>query len=341
MNIRKITLSVIAALLAGGIAQAGDKFRIGFIAEPAHGLYFVARDKGYFQDENIDPELFQFSTTAEGVAALKSRKLDVGTFGTAAPLLFIARGTDFTIFGGMMIGGQAIITKPENAGRYKDLKNFKGKTIGLGKLTTGDVIFRGALKKAGLDPSVDVKIVELPGQSAVVEAVRKGAVDAGIVFSPHFSLAEAKYGLKVSNYIADFYPRYTCCRLTANTDALRKNPELYKRFLIALIRAYKFYRENPDETVKILANGLKIDEDILRKDTYTDHTFESNPDPLTNGTVDFWNVMTDIGYLPENHVQVRDHIDTSIYRQALDEVLKRYPDDPVYRELDGFYSKNN
>ena len=38
----------------------------------------------------------------------------------------------------------------------------------------------------------DLEIIEFGGQGAVVEAVRKGAVDAGIVFSPHFSLAKKK-----------------------------------------------------------------------------------------------------------------------------------------------------
>ncbi len=339
MNIKStITFLVLSFAFVVG---AADKFRIGYIAEPAHGLHFIARDKGYFKEEGIEPELYQFSTTAEGLAALKSGKLEVGTFGTAGPLLFIARGAEFTIFGGMMIGGQAIITKPENAELYKDLKNFKGKKIGLGKLTTGDVIFRGALKDAGLDPHKDIVVVELPGQSAVVEAVRKGAVDAGIVFSPHFSLAEQKYGLKVSNYIADFHPHYTCCRLTGNTDAVKANPDAYKRFLIGLIRAYKFYRENQDETVQIIADGLKIDADIIRKDTYTNHTFDSNPDPLKKGTQDFWNIMTNIGYLPENNIDLDSHIELKIYREALDEVLKRYPNDPSYLELDRFNKANN
>ncbi len=330
-----------ALALVAGTTFAADRVRVGYLAEPAHGLHFIAREKGFFAEEGIEAELFQFSTTAEGCAAVKARKLDVGTFGTAAPLLFIARGSDFTIFGGMMIGGQAIIVKPENAGKFKDLTNFKGKRVGLGKLSTGDVIFRGALKQAGLDPDTDLKIMEFGGQGAVVEAVRKGAVDAGIVFSPHFSLAKKNYGLVVSNYIADFQPAYTCCRLIANTNDLKKQRDVYRRYLIAEIRAYKFYRENQEETVGIFAKSFKLDPEIVRTDTYTDKTFESNPDPLKKGTVDFWNTMNNIGYLPENHVDIERHIDPTIYREALDEVLTRYPDDPVYREMDAFFKANN
>jgi len=322
-------------------ASAADKVRVGYLAEPAHGLHFIAKEKGYFTEEGINADMFQFATTAEGCSAVKARKLDVGTFGTAAPLLFIARGTDFTIFGGMMIGGQAIIVKPENAAKFRDLAHFRGKKVGLGKLSTGDVIFRGALKKAGIDPYKDLKIVEFGGQNAVVEAVRKGAVDAGIVFSPHFSIAKQKYGLVVSNYIADFQPGYTCCRLIANTPDVKAKRDVYRRYLIAEIRAYKFYRENPEETVRIFARALKLDPELVKADTYTNRTFESNPDPLKKGTLDFWNTMKAINYLPETKVDIHKHIDTTIYREALNEVLKRYPDDPIYREMDAFFKANN
>ena len=339
MNIRHFALLLLAA---GSLAASGaDKVRVGYLAEPAHGLHFIAREKGYFAEEGIDADMFQFATTAEGCSAVKAHKLDVGTFGTAAPLLFIARGTDFTIFGGMMIGGQAIIVKPENAAQFKDLANFKGKKVGLGKLSTGDVIFRGALLKAGIDPYRDLQIIEFGGQNAVVEAVRKGAVDAGIVFSPHFSLAKQKYGLVVSNYIADFQPGYTCCRLIANTPDVKAKRDVYRRYLIAEIRAYKFYRENPAETVQIFAKALKLDPELIQADTYTNRTFESNPDPLKKGTVEFWDTMKAIKYLPETDVDINKHIDTTIYREALDEVLKRYPDDPIYKEMDAFFKANN
>ena len=110
---RIVTFVLLLSLLAT-VALAADlpKLRVGYIPEPAHGLYFVARDKGYFKEEGVDVELFQFGSAAEGMAALKAEKLDVGTFGTTAPLLFISKGSEFTFIGGIMIGGQAIITRP-------------------------------------------------------------------------------------------------------------------------------------------------------------------------------------------------------------------------------------
>jgi len=339
-------ISLLAASLPGafgrGAARAATpgQFRVGFIAEPAHGLHFLAREKGYFQEQGLDVELFQFKSAGEGVIALKAGQLDIGTFGSAAPLLYISQGVDFTIFGGMMIGGQAIITRPERLSELKTLENYRGKKVALVKLSTGDVVFRLALKKVGIDPAKDFTRIEFPSPGTVVEAVLKGEADAGIVFSPHFSLAE-KRGLAVAHFIADFHPDYTCCRLTANSSDLNARPDEYGRFLAALIKAYRFYRTNPDETVRIFADALKIDEDVIRKDTYTRKVFDSNPDPLRKGTLEFWQAMVESDYVADKSYPVDRHINTQIYKAALDRVVATEPNDRIFAEMVSFYHANN
>jgi NitT/TauT family transport system substrate-binding protein len=340
---RFITALLLLSFASSG-AYAADlpKLRVGYVPEPAHGLYFVAKEKGYFKEEGVDVELYQFGSAVEGVGAVKADKLEVGTFGTTAPLLFITKGTDFNIFGGMMIGGQAIITRPERLAELsgKDLRVYKGKKIGLVKLSTGDVIFRGALKKAGIDVKKDLTYVEFGSVAAVVEAVKKGAVDAGIVWPPHFSLAEKVHGLKVAHYLEEFYPDYTCCRIIAKTDELNRNKDTYRRFLSALIRAYRFYKTNPEETVQIYTKALKIDEDIVRNETYVKKVAESNPDPLKKGVLDFWENIREAGYIEKDY-PIEKHINTEIYREALDSVIKRYPKDKIYKQMLVFYKRNN
>jgi NitT/TauT family transport system substrate-binding protein len=340
---RIIALTLLLSFMVSSVMAAPlPKLRVGYVPEPAHGLYFVAKEKGYFKEEGVDVELFQFGSASEGVAAVNAGKLDVGTFGTTAPLLFISKGSEFTFIGGMMIGGQAIITRPERVAELsgKDLKVYKGKKIGLVKLSTGDVVFKGALKKAGIDYKKDVTFIEFGSAAAVVEAVKKGAVDAGLVWPPHFSLAEKNSGLKVAHYISEFYPNYTCCRIFAYTSKVNADPETYKKFLTALIRAYRFYKTNEEETVQIYTKSLKIDEDIVRNETYVRRVAESNPDPLRKGILDFWQHILDAGYIPQDY-PIDKHINTDLYKQALDSVIKKNPKDKVYQEMLTFYKKNN
>lgn len=341
---KRIFTALLTTLVMAYTAIAADlpKLRVGYVPEPAHGLYYVAKEKGYFKQEGVDVELYQFGSAAEGMAAVNAKKLDVGTFGTTAPLLFISKGADLTIFGGMMIGGQAIVTRPERLAELsgKDLRVYKGKKIGLVKLSTGDVVFRGALKKAGIDIKKDLTYVEFGSPTAVVEAVKKGMVDAGLLWPPHFSLAEKNSGLKVAHYLEEFYPKYTCCRIVGNTTHINANKDTYRKFLAGLIRAYAFYKTNQEETVEIYTRNLKISEDIVRSETYTRKVAESHPDPLKKGTLDFWQHILAAGYIPKDY-PVEKHINTEIYKQALDSVAKRYPNDKIYKEMQSFHKKQN
>lgn len=306
------------------------KINIGYLASPGHVLYFVAKEKGFFEEEGLDAELFLFTNSGEGLNAINAGKVDVGSFGTAAPLTFISKGTEFTIFGGQQTEGHGIIATPEKAKELTDLNSFKGKTIATVRLATGDVVFRGSLTEAGIDWKNELTINELDSPAAVVEAVKKGSVDAGIVWTPFIKLAE-KQGLQIVKYSGDLVGGHTCCRQVALTSKIKENPDFYQKFVAALIRAYKFYVENQDETIDIMSKYVKVDKDILKAETYGGH-IHSVPDPDKEGVEKFWELIKKSGYITSD-LDINDFIDTTIYKNALDEVIGRYPDDEVHKKL--------
>lgn len=318
---------------AGGQAKVGGelkKFNVGYLPSVGHVLYFVAKEEGYFAEAGLDVELFQFNNSGEGLNALKAGKIDAGSFGTAAPLTFISKGADFTIFGGQQTEGHGLIAKPEKAEQFKDLKNYKGKTIGTVRLATGDVVFRGALLDAGVDWRKDLTIKELDSPAAVLEAVKKGSVDAGIVWTPFIKMAEQQ-GLQIVKYSGELMKLHACCRQVAQTAKIKENPADYEKFMTALIKAYKFYQENQDETVDIIANYVKIDKAIIKAETYSGHIF-SIPDPDRAGVVKFWDLMNKAGYISSD-IKIENHINTDIYKNALDGLLKQQPEEAVYKKL--------
>ena len=327
-------LSIMGLVLTMGLIQAKnlDKVRIGYVAEPAHGLFFLAQEKGFFKEQGIEAQLLELSGP-DGFSALTADKLDVVTYGSTGPLFYIAKGLPLTIFGGIMIEGQATIVRPENFEYYKsnDLNIYKGKKIAYVHTAEAEYIFKDALDKAGIDWKKDVTWLEFSSPTEVVEAVNKKTADVGFSWPPHYSLAVKNYGLKVSHYFSEWLPRYTCCRLTTTTAKLAANPDLYKRFLKALLRAYDFYRTNEDETVKIYTKCLKIDEDIVRRETYTDHVADSDPDPLKNTLQQIWGFIVKNGDAPKDFVFDWDkRVNTSVYKQALEETIKKYPGNKTY-----------
>lgn len=326
-----LTIALLAFGAAGSQAAELKKLKVGYLPTSGHLLYFVAKEKGFFRQEGLDVQLFRFTNSGEGLTSIRSGKLDAGSFGTSAPLAFIAKGADFTIFGGQMGEGHALIAKPEKAERFKNLKNYKGATIAAVRLATGDIVFRAALHGAGLDWKKDLTIKEFDSPAAVQEAVKKGTVDAGLTWIPYYTMAE-KQGLVVVKYSGDVIKSHTCCRQVALTSTLKERQGDFEKFMVALLKAYRFYQTNKNETIDIVAKYVQIEKPDLNKDIYGGHLLVS-PDPHKKSVVQFWEFMKQADYITSNE-KIDNRVNTRIYASALAALEKREPKEKLWRKLD-------
>ena len=65
-------------------------------------------------------------------------------------------------------------------------------------------------------------------------------------------------------------------------------------------------------------------------------------DPAKNKVKSFYEVMKDNGDIPEDSKWDADkNVDITIYKDALDGLMKRYPDSEILKELDAAYQENN
>lgn len=327
-----------AANPAAGQQTEKIKFNVGYLPAIGDVLFFVAKEKGFFDQEGLDVTLFQFTNTGEGLNAIKSGKLDAGAFGTAGPQSFIAKGTPFVVIGGMQSEGHAVIAKPENAERFKTTQGFIGSKVATVRLATGDAVWRSALAKEGIDWKNQVTIQELDSPATVLEAVKKGTADAGLVWVPFSEMAEQQ-GLKIVEWSSEYMKGHTCCRVVALEEKLKANPDNYVRFTRALIRAYDFYITNQDETVDILSKYVKLDKAMLKKATYSGH-IQSIPDPDKKRFTAFWEAMKTAGYI-QSDIDISKHVNTDIYKQALTELRAKEPQNATYIQLEKDYTQND
>ncbi|SDF24622.1 ABC transporter substrate-binding protein [Sporomusa acidovorans] len=314
------------------------KFKIGYLPAVGHILYFVAKEKGFYEQEGLDVELFQFTNSGEGLNAIKAGKLDAGSFGTAAPQVFIAKGTPFVDIGGMQSEGHAVVAKPENAGQFSTPQGFIGKKVATVRLATGDAVWRSAMSKAGIDWKNQVTIQELDSPTAVLEAVKKGAADAGLVWVPFSEMAEQQ-GLKIVTWSSEYMDGHVCCRVVALEDKLQSNKEAYIRYARASIRAYDFYINNQEETLAIAGKYVKLDKELLKKGLYGGR-IHSIPDPDKKRFIAFWEAMKAAGYI-QSDIDIAKHVNTEIYKTALDQLLQREPQNATYQKLANDYQVND
>ncbi len=325
------------AALAAGPAAAAETLKIGYLPVTGHAKFFVAKEQGFFAKEGLDVELVEFVNSADGINALNAGKIDVGAFGTTAPLVHISKGTDLRIIGGIMGEDAAIVTTPAKAGVIKGIPDLKGKKIATVRLASGDAVLRGALHDAGLDWKKDIEIFELKNPPAVIEAVKTGQVDAGVVWGPHDFRAEEQ-GLQIVARSKTLQPGHPCCRLTVRAEQLKERARWVK-LVRAILRAEKFAREDHPRTVDAIAKYLKLDRALIEKAYYSGY-LDQTTDPNAHGVQKFWKIMQASEFV-DSKDSIDSHIEVAIYKDALDGLAKESPKDAYWPELEKKFAARN
>jgi NitT/TauT family transport system substrate-binding protein len=211
------------------------------------------------------------------------------------------------------------------------------------RLSTSEMITRYALGEMGYDLDEDVTFVEIDNYPNIIEAVRKDQVDIGYIAS-EYGQSIKDLGLEIIFPMTNLVENYVCCRISVSGKTLTENRDAFVKFIKAQIRAYKFYKENPDEVVALLADASDQTEDFVRNVVYNTETNANrifNPDPNLNGVRNVYTTLRDWNYIEDKGVEVEDIVDTSVFKDALEEILAEYPDDPLYLELKTLYETNN
>jgi len=148
----------------------------------------------------------------------------------------------------------------------KTVADIKGKSVGTNVFGSGILgpMFL-LLKKHGLDPQNDIKLVEtgFPGSE---DAIRTGRVDVGVLNQPFAARAEAKGGLRKLFSLADQQPNIVHIMEVCRKEFVDKNPDLVKNYVRDLTAGMKYAVADRTETLKVVNEVIKAPIEVL--DTY-------------------------------------------------------------------------
>jgi hypothetical protein len=141
-------------------------------------------------------------------------------------------------------------------------------------------------------------------------------------------------------------PNYLCCRLNAYTPSLEGKRALFVRFLVAYLRAYRDFNDlsQRDEIIKMFAKLTSQDEQFILETIFDSHLNGErsyNPDPDLRRIINVWDTLIATNYIKPQGVSIREVVDTSVYLDALEEVIGRYGDEPLFLELAAYYEEND
>jgi NitT/TauT family transport system substrate-binding protein len=267
---------VIAALAAlatlASPAAAQDKVKVGVFPVSSTLPYFVAVERGFFKEQNIETEMVRLIGGPPNVAAMITNQID------AAAVLVTIEGMNANIKKpgvAMYISvnsqnktyqmEQFVVRKGIEA---KSIADLKGKKIMSAPGPANVTMAKAALAAAGLKEG-DYTIDQLDmGQH--VNVMQAGTFDAGYTLEPNASTMR-KMGI-ASTIEAGVIAHYVLgdpnanafvggCALTS--DFIKNRPNVAKRFSAAWEKAVRLINENPNEARKHLAKNTFTPDDVV------------------------------------------------------------------------------
>ncbi|WP_027580867.1 ABC transporter substrate-binding protein [Bradyrhizobium sp. Ai1a-2] len=263
-------LACFAGLPAPALAQ--DKVAVGVFPLSSSLPYFVALERGFFKEQNIEPEMTKLLGGPANVAALMTNQIEVSAvLVTLEGLNADVKKPGVATY--ISLNSQTRVWKMEqfvvrNGFAAKTIADLKGAKLmsapGPANINTAKAI----LAKNGLKEG-DYTIDQLDmGQH--VNAMTAGTFDGGYTLEPNASMM-IKAGVAhpieagvISKYIlgnesANAYA--AGCTMTA--DFIRKRPDVAKRFAAAWAKAIAFINANPDDARKHLAKNTYTPDNVV------------------------------------------------------------------------------
>jgi ABC-type nitrate/sulfonate/bicarbonate transport system substrate-binding protein len=314
---RAVAVAVVLAASAAGLstapAQTIPTIRVGWTVPAEDAKYWMMKRPDEFPNlgKKYNIQWTQFQGTAQMVQAMAAGALDCSTQGVLS-LAQGATGAGLQTYVvaqhvGEKPGGFSVYWAVKDDSPIKSVKDLKGKTVGINVLGSGIYgPMAMLLKKNGIDPEKDIKLVEAPFPTQE-DALRSGRIDVGVLNQPFASRAEAKGGLRKLFSIADEVPNVVHIVEACSKAFVDKNPELATLYVQDLTRGMGNALANRDDTLKIVTEIFKAPAAVFEPFYFKEYDFARDPGAAANydGIQKLFDIYTDTGMLPKK-LDVKD-----------------------------------
>jgi len=267
-------IGLTSGVMAPAVSGASDKVKVAYVAIMNFAPLYVAIDRGFMNEQNIEVDMEKVASGSDAMAFLAQGTLDAGGIGIGASTFnAFNKGFDLRIVGSAAIqpakGGATIIIVHKDLkdpGKVKSIADLKGRKVAIagGPATTGAYFVAKALKEAGLTVK-DIEIVNLANPDMPL-AMEKAAVDAALVGPPYSDQIIA--GGKGVLLAQDMAPNAMTTVFMYSGKLIKEHPDIAKRFMVALIKGSRAMQGNKyldPANMKAYLKYVTSTEDAIRK----------------------------------------------------------------------------
>lgn len=263
MKRRTFTAGLGSALLLGASglrvsAQTARKVTIGHGSqqiEITHPGLYIGDPLGFNAEEGIELSVQTTQGSQQALQLLAAGRVDFVQVTTETIINARDQGVNAMIVYSAVNHYNSQIAALAD-GSIKDVKDFKGKQIGVFSLSSGSVPYlKAVLKEAGLDPEKDVTMVPVGAGAPALQALNNGTVAAISLWAGAFAVFENQ-GAKLKIFTSRDLSTAPGHILATTEDFVKQNPDVVGKVGRIYAKSAVFAMASPQAAVNAYWKAL-------------------------------------------------------------------------------------
>ena len=272
---------VIAAQISLAFAQ--ERLRLAWAGfSPSNSPIWVIEDRKLLQKQGVTPEIISISASPTVLQALLANEIDAASISVTTLTSSRLAGADTVMIVGVV---PTFVDHIVSLSSVTAVEQLKGKTGGVNRLgSTSDLGLRLALKKLGVDPEKDAKIIPTGGTAERFAALSKGITQFTIIPEPFLTQAE-RLGFRNLYNITDLKIPFWWNGILSREAIVKAKRPLLLKLTRAMIEAIHIIKTEKEYAKALIKKNLGVADAEGLERAYKDYSnvFLEVPYPTPDG----------------------------------------------------------
>jgi NitT/TauT family transport system substrate-binding protein len=270
-------------LATASLAAGQEKLRLAWAGfSPTNSPVWVMEDRKLLQKQGVTPEIISINASPTVLQALLANEIDAASISVTTLTSSRLAGADTVMILGIV---PTFVDHIVSLSSITAVEQLKGKTAGVNRLgSTSDLGLRLALKKLGIDPEKDVKIIPTGGTAERFAALSKGITQFTIIPEPFLTQAE-KLGFRNLFNISDLKIPFWWNGILSRESIIKTQRPLLSKLVRAMVEAIHIIKSDKEYAKTIFKKNLGINDPEGLERAYKDYSnaFPEFPYPNPEG----------------------------------------------------------
>ncbi len=283
----KTILSMLAVLIASMFqstqVSAQDRLRLAWAGfSPTNSPIWVMEDRKLLQKQGIAPEIIAINASPTVLQALLADEIDVASVSVTTLTSSRLQGADTVMILGVV---PTFVDHIISINSITKVEQLKGRFGGVNRLgSTSDLGLRLALRKLGVDPEKDVKILPVGGNPERFASLSKGLIQFTIMPEPFLTQAE-KLGFRNLYNVTDLKIPFWWNGILSREAIVKTKRPLLLKLPRAMIEAIHIIKTEKEYAKSLFKKNLGVSDPEGLERAYKDYAavFPEVPYPHADG----------------------------------------------------------